>query len=174
MHPTLVPRHTAIAGVDGVLNAIALETDHVHELLLAGPGAGGPPTASSVLSDILDIGRGTRVPPLGVPSSQLTPYRQAPMRAHEGGYYVRLNAKDVPGALANIATRMAEGDISLESVIQRSDLRVNDPAGDGVKTRTIVLITHSTMEATVRQALAHIADDGFIVGKPQLIRIESF
>ena len=80
-----------------MLNAVALETDHVHELLLAGPGAGGPPTASSVLSDILDIARGTRVPPLGVPSAELTPYRQAPMRAHEGGYYIRLNAKDVPG-----------------------------------------------------------------------------
>ena len=50
VHPTLVPKTSAIAGVDGVLNAIALETDHVHELLLAGPGAGGPPTASSVLS----------------------------------------------------------------------------------------------------------------------------
>jgi homoserine dehydrogenase len=174
VHPTLVPRHTAIAGVDGVLNAIALETDHVHELLLAGPGAGGPPTASSVLSDILDIGRGTRVPPLGVPTSELTPYRQAPMRAHEGGYYIRLNARDVPGAFANIATRMAEVDISLESVIQRSDLSVGDAEDSGVKTRTVVLITHSTMEATVREALAHIADDGFIVGKPQLIRIETF
>ena len=174
VHPTLVPRGSAIAGVDGVLNAIALETDHVHELLLAGPGAGGPPTASSVLSDILDIGRGTRVPPLGVPSAELTPYRQAPMRAHEGGYYIRLNARDVPGAFANIATRMAEVDISLESVIQRSDLRVEDAPGEDVKTRTVVLITHSTMEATVREALAHIADDGFIVGKPQLIRIETF
>ena len=54
-----------------------------------------------------------RVPPLGVPTSELTPYRQAPMRAHEGGYYIRLNARDVPGALANIATRMAEVEISL-------------------------------------------------------------
>ena len=174
VHPTLVPKGSAIAGVDGVLNAVALETDHVRELLLAGPGAGGPPTASSVLSDILDIGRGTRVPPLGVPTSELTPYRQAPMRAHEGGYYIRLNAKDVPGAIANIATRMAEGEISLESVIQRSDLRVVDADGADIDTRTVVLITHSTMEATVREALAKIADDGFIVGKPQLIRIETF
>jgi homoserine dehydrogenase len=81
----------------------------------------------------------------------------------------------VPGAFANIATRMAEVDISLESVIQRSDLSISDAVGEnGPRTRTVVLITHSTMEATVREALAHIADDGFIVGKPQLIRIETF
>lgn len=173
VHPTLVPKSTAVAGVDGVLNAVALETDHVHELLLAGPGAGGPPTASSVLSDILDIARGTRVPPLGVPSAELTPYRQAPMRAHEGGYYIRLNAKDIPGALAAIASRMGAAGISLESVIQRPDLRVSDETAETGKTRTVVLITHSTMEATVREALAQIAGDGFIVGEPQLIRIET-
>ncbi|MBL8598851.1 MAG: homoserine dehydrogenase [Devosia sp.] len=171
VHPTLVPKTSAIAGVDGVLNAVALETDHVHELLLAGPGAGGPPTASSVLSDILDIARGTRVPPLGVPSQELTPYKQAPMRAHEGGYYIRLNAKDVPGAFAAIASRMGAAGISLESVIQRPDLRVTDAASD-VSIRTIVLLTHSTMEQSVREALALIAADGFIVGEPQLIRIE--
>jgi homoserine dehydrogenase len=170
VHPTLVPKSSAIAGVDGVLNAIALETNHVHELLLAGPGAGGPPTASSVLSDILDIARGTRVPPLGVPSQELTPYRQAPMRAHEGGYYIRLNAKDVPGALAAIATRMGESGISIESVIQRPDLQVG---GAGAGTRTVVLLTHSTMEATVRETLARIDGDGFTVGEPQLIRIEA-
>jgi homoserine dehydrogenase len=173
VHPTLVPRTSAIAGVDGVMNAVALETDHVHELLLAGPGAGGPPTASSVLSDILDIARGTRVPPLGVPSHELTPYRQAPMKAHEGGYYIRLNAKDVPGALAAIARRMGEAGISLESVIQRPDLRVSDMAPAGVSMRTIVLLTHSTLEQSVREALALIAADGFIVGDPQLIRIEA-
>ena len=173
VHPTLVPKGSAIAGVDGVLNAVALETDHVHELMLAGPGAGGPPTASSVLSDILDIARGTRVPPLGVPSQELVPYKQAPMKAHEGGYYIRLNAKDVPGAFAAIASRMGAAGISLESVIQRPDLRVSDAAPADVSIRTIVLITHSTLEQSVREALALIAADGFIVGEPQLIRIES-
>jgi homoserine dehydrogenase len=171
VHPTLVPKSSAIAGVDGVLNAVALETDHVQQLLLAGPGAGGPPTASSVLSDILDIARGTRVPPLGVPSQELIPYHQAPMKAHEGGYYIRLNAKDVPGAFAAIASRMGEAGISLESVIQRPDLRVTDVASE--QSRTIVLLTHSTLEQSVRDALALIAADGFIVGQPQLIRIES-
>jgi homoserine dehydrogenase len=173
VHPTLVPKSSAIAGVDGVLNAVSLETDHVHELLLAGPGAGGPPTASSVLSDILDIARGTRVPPLGVPSQELVPSRQAPMRAHEGGYYIRLNARDVPGALAAIASRMGTAGISLESVIQRPDLRASDTAAADTSIRTIVLLTHSTLEQSVREALALIAADGFIVGQPQLIRIES-
>jgi homoserine dehydrogenase len=173
VHPTLVPKGSAIAGVDGVLNAIALETDHVHELLLAGPGAGGAPTASSVLSDILDIARGTRVPPLGVPSDELTPYRRAPMRAHAGGYYIRLNARDVPGALAAIASRMGEHQISIESVIQRPDLKTGDGADDANRTRTVVLLTHETMEATVRETLGQIAADGFIVGQPQMLRIET-
>lgn len=173
VHPTFVPKGSAIAGVDGVMNAVALETDHVHELLLAGPGAGGPPTASSVLSDILDIARGNRVPPLGVPSEELLPYKQAPMRAHDGGYYIRLNAKDVPGALAAITTRMGERGISIDSVIQRSDLNAKATSLDGAPTRTVVMITQQTLESAVRESLAQIAADGFIVGEPQLIRIET-
>jgi homoserine dehydrogenase len=172
VHPTFVPKGSAIAGVDGVMNAVALETDHVHELLLAGPGAGGPPTASSVLSDILDIARGTRVPPLGVPSEELMPFNEAPMRPHEGGFYIRLNAKDVPGALAAITSRMGEKLISIDSVIQRSDLSAKAVGPDGSPSRTVVLITQQTLESSVREALAQIAADGFIVGEPQLIRIE--
>lgn len=172
VHPAFVPKGSAIAGVDGVMNAVALETDHVHELLLAGPGAGGPPTASSVLSDILDIARGTRVPPLGVPSDELLPYKQAPIKAHDSGYYIRLNARDVPGALAAVASRMGERGISIESVIQRPDLHVKDPAAAGQPTRTVVLLTQRTVETSVRESLAQIAADGFIVGQPQLIRIE--
>lgn len=171
VHPTLVPKGSAIAGVDGVLNAVALETDHVQDLMLVGPGAGGAATAASVLSDVLDIARGNHVPPLGVPSNELAPYTRAPMRAHEGGYYVRFTARDVPGALASIAARMGEHDISIESVIQRPDLSVESDQ-DTKDTRTIVLITHKTLEKTIREALAEIAGDALVVGKPQLIRIE--
>ncbi len=172
VHPTLVPKGSAIAGVDGVLNAVAMETNHVSDLMLAGPGAGGAATAASVLSDILDIVRGHRVPPLGVPTGQLAPYKRAPMRAHKGGYYIRLNARDVPGALASITTRMAEGNISLQSVIQRPDLRVELPGVAADETRTVVLITYETAEDTIRSALSRMSEDGFVLGDTQLIRIE--
>lgn len=173
VHPSLVKRGSAIAGVDGVLNAVALETNYVSELLLAGPGAGGDATAASVLSDMLDIVRGHRVPPLGVPVSQLLAYKKAPMRAHAGGYFIRLQARDVPGALAAITTRMAEHDISLDGVIQRPDLRVVIAGKESDAHKTVVLITQDTTENNVRAALSQISGDGFIAGRPQLIRIES-
>ena len=104
------------------------------------------------------------------PVAELAPYRRAPMRAHAGGYYVRLAVRDIPGALAAIASRMGTAGISLESVIQRPDLAVAEGAQKDV--RTVVLITHETVEATIRDTLAQIAGDGFILGTPQLIRIE--
>ncbi|MNL73347.1 homoserine dehydrogenase [compost metagenome] len=78
----------------------------------------------------------------------------------------------MPGALAAIATRMGEKSISIDSVIQRSDLSAKAVAPDGSPTRTVVMITQQTLESSVREALAQIAADGFIVGEPQLIRIE--
>ena len=75
--------------------------------------------------------------------------------------------------MAALKSLMGAAGISLESVIQRPDLRVSDAAPADVSIRTIVLLTHSTLEQSVREALALIAADGFIVGEPQLIRIES-
>ena len=173
VHPTLVPKGSAIAGVDGVLNAIAIKTDHVAELMLAGPGAGGDATAASVLSDILDIVRGHKVPPLGVPADQLEAYHPASVQAHDGGYYIRLQARDIPGALASITSHMAAGGISIESAIQRPDLQAVVGPEEAGSYRTVILITHDTTEESVRSALAKIAEDGFTGGKAQLIRIEA-
>lgn len=171
VHPTLVPRTSAIAGVDGVLNAIALETNHVAELMMVGPGAGGDATAASVLSDVLDIVRGLNVPPLGLPTSELSPFVPADTRAHSGGFYIRLALRDVPGALAAITARMASQGISLQSVIQRPDLSHEQNEGDE-QTRVVILITHDTTEANVRLALSSFAGDGFTSGETQVLHIE--
>jgi homoserine dehydrogenase len=174
VHPTMVPKQWAIAQVMGVTNAVNVVADIVGEITLVGPGAGGNATASSVLSDLVDIARGLHVPPLGVSSKTLTQTDQAPMKRHEGGYYIRLTVRDKPGAAAGIATRMAEQQISLESIVQKRPpaSRAADPAGKAGTPVPVVLITYATTEEAIRRALDAVMADGHIAEPPQLIRIE--
>jgi homoserine dehydrogenase len=174
VHPTMVPRSSAIARFDGVTNAVAVEADFVGQLVLSGPGAGGDATASSVMSDIADIARGDRVGTFGRPASSLDPYRQAAIRRHEGGYYVRLAVYDRPGAFAGIARRMADAGISLESIVQRRRaVRAAAPEHPVPEAPApVILITYETTEAAIRAALDAVKADGQIVGEPQMIRIE--
>jgi len=174
VHPTMVPKHWAIAQVMGVTNAVNVAADIVGELTLVGPGAGGNATASSVLSDLIDIARGIVLPPLGLSSNALAVPERAPMQRHEGGYYIRLAARDRPGAAAGIATRMAEQSISLESIVQKRPpaSRAADPAGKSGEPVPVVLITYATTEEAIRRALDAMMADGHIAEPPQLIRIE--
>ena len=176
VHPTLVPVNSPIAQVDGVFNAVAVEGDFLGSLMIEGKGAGAGPTASSVVADVVDIARGVVLPPLGRPSDQLKPYERARMRAHHGGYYVALDVRDRPGAFAAIAQRMAEQNISLKSIVQRGaeiDVEIGQKSGtDGAETRLVVLITHDTLEKSIRDALAKIEADGDITQAPRMIRIE--
>jgi homoserine dehydrogenase len=174
VHPTMVPKSSAIAQVMGVLNAVTIVADAVREITLVGPGAGGDATASAVAGDICDIARGAVSPPFGLPLAALETAERAPMQRHEGGYYVRLSVLDRPGAAASIATRMAEADISLESILQRRSPTAasRDPSGKSGAPVPVVLITYATSEAAIREALARIAADGHIAEAPQLIRIE--
>ena len=84
MHPTLVPKDTAIAEVAGVTNAVAVDADFAGNLLLVGPGAGAKATASAVASDIVDIAGGFILPPFGVPFAQLKAAKRAPLGQHLG------------------------------------------------------------------------------------------
>ena len=174
VHPAMVPVHSAIAEVNGVLNCVAIDSDQLGTLTLVGRGAGSKPTASSVVSDIVDVARGDVTPAFVVPSAKLEPYRKAQLRAHEGGYYIRLSLFDRYGAFANIAQRMAEKKVSLESIVQRRSrqARATPMAVDSGAPVPVVMITHETTEAAIRSALDRIEADGFVDGKPQMIRIE--
>lgn len=170
VHPTMVPHDSVIAQVDGVTNAVAIESDILGELLMVGPGAGGNATASAVLGDIADIAKsrpGTqRVPVLGKPAASLEPYRQAAMQSHEGGYFIRLTVLDRAGVFANVATQMAQNGISLESIVQRAN------GGSPSDAKTIILVTHATTEESVRKAVTGIKSGNYLSGEPQVIRIE--
>ncbi|MCP8939139.1 homoserine dehydrogenase [Alsobacter sp. SYSU M60028] len=174
VHPTMVPRSWPIAQVMGVTNAVNVHGDAVGELTLVGPGAGGAATASSVLSDLVDVARGARVLPFGRPAAMLESAERQPMQRHEGGYYIRLSVLDRPGAAAAIATRMAERQISLESIVQRRVLAgaTGDRTGRSGQPVPVVLITYATTEAAIRDALDAVLADGHISEPPQVIRIE--
>lgn len=171
VHPTMVPVESVIAQVGGVTNAVAIESDILGELLMVGPGAGGNATASAVLGDIADIAKSRpgvqMAPAFGRPVAHLSPYVQAEIQSHEGGYFIRLTVVDRAGVFASVATRMAENGISLESIVQRSKHPVADSAP-----QTIILVTHATTEHSVRKAVASIKVEGYLVGEPQVIRIE--
>jgi homoserine dehydrogenase len=171
VHPTMVRKSAAIAQVMGVTNAVTIDVEGIDPLTLVGPGAGGLATASAVLSDIADIARGVRVKPFGRPAARLTAVRKAPMQRHEGGYYIRLMARDRPGTAAAIAKHLADQEISLESIVQRHDQ--SEPIGGGkARSVPVILITYATSEDAVRKALAAVGRDRVISGRPQMIRIE--
>ncbi len=174
VHPTMVPKASAIARIDGVLNAVAVDGDFVGEIVLVGPGAGGNATASSVVSDIADIARGDTTPVLGMPTSGLSEYTRAGMRKHEGGYYIRLSVYDRPGAFEVIARCMSKAQISLESIVQRARApKEKGAVRTEVEPQPVILITYETSEKAVKNALEAIAAEGVVADAPQMIRIET-
>jgi homoserine dehydrogenase len=173
VHPTMVPKDSAIAQVMGVTNAVTVDADAVHAITLVGPGAGGMATASAVVADIGDIARGVRTPPFGRATDRLAASKKAPMQRHEGGYYIRLLARDRPGTAATIARRLAQQGISLESIVQRhSGTQGGTKPDKTVGPVPVILITYATTEVAVRRALAAVKRDRVLSGAPQVIRIE--
>lgn len=176
VHPTMVPLTSPIAQISSVTNAVAIEADIVGTLMMTGPGAGGAATASAVLGDIADIAKARpghqHGPALGRPAALLEPYKRAKMRQHEGGYFIRMSVFDKTGAMAAIATRMSEQDISLESIVQRRDKPRAAVIDKDQDAQTLILITHETHEAAISKALQAISSDGYMAAEPQMIRIE--
>jgi homoserine dehydrogenase len=168
VHPTLVPKGSPVSDTDGVFNAVVVKGDFVGDLMLEGRGAGAHPTASAVLSDIVDAARGRHAPAFGVAAADLKPYVPAPRKAHEGGFYVALELRDRPGAVAAVASILAAEGISIESIMQRGTGGAEQPRA----TAPFILITHNTLETAMRNALARIEKDGHVAQAPRMIRIE--
>ena len=164
VHPCMVDRETPVAQVMGVLNAVVAEGDFVGQTVFEGPGAGEKPTASAVVSDLIDIARGHTSPPFAVPVSQLVPMRVASMQDHIGAYYVRLIVLDAPGVLADVARIFAAEEVSIESVLQRGRA-----PGENVP---LILTTHECREAAMMRVRTALEKLPTVVEKPAFIRIE--
>jgi homoserine dehydrogenase len=164
LHPTMIKKTSPIARVDGVFNAVGVEADPVGLVMHEGRGAGGGPTASAVVADLVDLARGNRLATFGLPSTALADHPVAPMSAHRGSYYIRLMVLDQPGVLADVAAVLRDQDVSIEALIQRAR-NPNQPV-------PIVLTSHETVEARMTAAMAAIGAFATVLEPPHMIRIE--
>ncbi len=168
VHPALVHEDTALANVNGVLNAISLEGRALGPCLLSGRGAGDLPTAVSVVADVLDVARARRNGFAGLATRGIQ-VQARPLTSLDdvrGRYYLRFQVHDAPGVLARLAGALGEAGVSIEQMVQE---------GGGGSTGLpveIVMLTHETVERDVRRALEAIGRAGVAAFPPRLLRIQ--
>ena len=166
VHPVLVPHEALIAKVDGVLNAVEIETDLAGPVLFHGRGAGSMPTASALVADMMQIARDI-VAEVRQPASLALDESVVvrPMSELETRYYLRLSVADQPGVLAQIATVLGNLSISIDSVIQKQTDEVAQRA-------ELVLMTHLTTESSMQQALQQLRDLEVVQEVGNMVRVE--
>jgi homoserine dehydrogenase len=162
VHPAMVPSTHPLASVRDVFNAIFVEAQEVGQLMFLGPGAGGAPTASAVVGDVVEIARNLIG---GARGTGCTCYREeAEMRPRElthVRYYVVLSVLDKPGVLASVAGAFAASDVSIASVRQEG-------AGDEA---TLVLITHSATQGQHDATFERLATSAVVRSVDSTIRV---
>ena len=175
VHPCLVPESAPIALVEGVFNAVFAEGDFVGRVMLEGRGAGAGPTATAVAADLIDIARGSAIPVWGANAESLSRVASRPIAQHCGDYYLRLHVRDQPGVIAEIASVLRDCGVSLKRMLQHGQSSAA-PSSDESATAgavPIVLVTHRTREAAMREALGLIAALDVVLEPPTMLRIES-
>lgn len=164
LEPCLVPINSPMGIIDDVYNAVYAEGDFVETPLLTGKGAGEGPTASSVVSDIIDIARGFKVPTFGIPAMELSDASWIDLGETRARYYLRLSVIDQPGVVADISAILKEQKISIEGMVQRARA-----PGQAVP---IVLTLHDSRHENVVNAVEAIEKLSVCNEKPCLMRIE--
>jgi homoserine dehydrogenase len=165
VHPAMVRARTPLANVDGAANGVMVDAGAAGSFFFSGRGAGEAPTASAVVSDIVEIARGSFGPVFGRPAIGLKPLIPADAGAIQSAYYLRFEVLDVPGVLAEIAGHLSRANVSIESMIQRGRA-----PGEPV---AIVMITHESAQFAVERALKAIAASDKVRAKPCMIPMEA-
>lgn len=170
VHPTMISKQNILAQVRGAFNAVLLRGEFMGESLLYGLGAGGHPTATAVIADIIEIARNIAlrvpgVPPLGYRIETIHKGKVKPMEEVESEYYLRFNALDKPGVFAKIAHLLGQNQISISSVYQHGR--------EEGKEVPIVVMTHKAREKHVMNAVKEIDKLSVVAKETMLIRVES-
>ena len=165
VHPCMIPEKSPIAHVDGVFNAVYVEGDFVGPSFFQGFGAGSGPTASAVVGDLIDIARGINIPSFGYLSAYLSSNSYKLDGKRKGTWYIRLSVVERPGVLADIAAKLRDHSISIESVLQKRRV-----PGQPV---TVIMTTHEAEEGNFFSALNSIKQLDYLTEIPCSIRIEN-
>jgi len=163
VHPALVPLEHPLASVLNELNAIYIESEAAKELMFYGPGAGPMPTATAVLSDVVEAARSIRFNVVnGVMETELKKTGFVPVDEIEARFYLRFLVEDRAGVFAALANAFSDESVSLDMIIQKR--RIENLA-------EVVLVTHKTKEKAFRKALSKVTGLPAIKPDPSIIRL---
>jgi len=176
VHPTLIPEECLIANVNGVMNAVLVQSDAVGATLYYGPGAGSEPTGSAVVADIVDVVRALttdaeqRVPHLAFQFDALSSQPVLSPEDFESAYYLRLEASDKPGVMADIMSIFGKLDISIEAILQKEPSAQH---AETAKTVPVILLTRTVREGLINHAIEQISALSSVTDKISKLRLES-
>jgi homoserine dehydrogenase len=170
VHPAMIPRTHPLAGVREAFNAVFVEADAAGQLMFYGPGAGGDPTASAVLGDIVAVARHRVVGGRGPGESTYADLPILDMGQATTRYHISLDVLDRPGVLAQVATAFAEHEVSIETV--RQQLLKVDPEGAGDRRASLVVVTHTATDAALSATVDALAALPTVRGVTSVMRVE--
>jgi len=162
VHPAMIPNTHPLASVRENMNAVFVEADNVGQLMFYGPGAGGGPTGTSVVGDILDIAHNVITGGRGPGCTCYTTKKVRSIEGMQAQYYVLLNVADKPGVLATVAKAFGDNGVSIGSVWQEGH-------GDEAQ---LVMITHRALESSIQATLAELRGTEDVTTIASVMRVE--
>jgi homoserine dehydrogenase len=162
VHPAMIPRTHPLASVNGAFNAVFVEADAAGEMMFYGQGAGGAPTASAVLGDLVAVARNKVASGRGPRESAYAALPVQPMGNTPTRYHISLDVADKPGVLSQVAAVFAEHDVSIAAV--RQEGRVEDAS--------LVIVTHAATDAALRSTVDKIGGLPVVRDVVSVMRVE--
>ncbi|OBJ41040.1 homoserine dehydrogenase [Mycolicibacterium mucogenicum] len=168
VYPALVPLDHPLASVNGAFNAVFVEAEAAGELMFYGRGAGGAPTASAVMGDVVMAARNRVQGGRGPRESKYAKLPIASIGAIETRYYVSMNVADKPGVLSSVAAEFGKREVSIAEVRQEG---MEDESGERSGAR-IVVVTHRATDEALSETVAALADHEAVQSINSVLRME--
>jgi homoserine dehydrogenase len=162
VHPTLISRNHPLASVRNSFNAVFVEAESAGELMFYGRGAGGAPTASAILGDLVAVARHKVMGSQGPRESEYADRKIAPMGSNKTRYLIRLDVADKPGVLAKVAETFAKSDVSIQTVRQNG-------RGDDAE---LIVMTHKATDAALAKTVETLKGLDIVKGIDSVLRVE--